>query len=66
MSSLLVLEIVVHEGVNGAAVKLIDLEKVILIYTNPRFCYHFLLKWVFKDRSGGIAAVVYFSSTLNI
>ena len=66
MSSLLVFGIVVHEGVNGAAVKLIDLEKVNLIYTNPGCCYHFLLRWAFKDRSSGIAAVVYFSLTLNI
>ena len=43
MSSLLVLEIMVHEGVDGAAVKLLDLEKVKLIYTNPGFCYNFFL-----------------------
>ena len=65
MSSLLVLEIVVHEGVDGAAVKLLDLEKVKLIYTNPGCCYHFCLKWAFKDKYGGITRVVYFSSTLN-
>ena len=61
-----VLGIVVHEGLDGAAVKLIDLEKVNLIYTNRGCCYHFYLKWAFKDRFGGIAAVVYFSLTLNI
>ncbi len=66
MSSLSVLGTVVHEGVDGATVKLIDLEKVNLIYTNPGCCYHFLLKWAFKDRSGRITAVVYFSLTLNI
>ena len=55
----------VHEGVDGAAVKLLDLEKVKLIYTNPGYSYHFCLKWAFKDKSGGITRVVYFSSTLN-
>ncbi len=66
VSNLLVSGKVVHEGVDGATVKLIDLEKVNLIYTNPGCCYHFSFKWAFKDRSGGIAAVVYFSLTLNI
>ena len=65
MSSLLVLEIVVHEGVDGAAVKLLDLEKVKLIYTNTGCCYHFCLKWAFKDKYSGITRVVYFSSRLS-
>ena len=65
MSSLLVLEIVVHEGVDGAAVKLLDLEKVKLIYTNPGCCYHFHLEWAFKDKSSGISAVMYYSLMLN-
>ena len=41
VSSLSVLGIVVHEGMDGAAVKLIVLEKAKLIYTNPGCCYHF-------------------------
>ena len=65
MSGLSVLGIVVHEGVDGAAVELLDLEKVKLIYTNPGCCYHFRLKWAFKDKFSGITVVVYFSLTFN-
>ena len=43
-SSLSVLGTVVHEGVDGATVELIDLEKVKLIYTNPGCCYYFHYK----------------------
>ena len=65
MSNLSIFGIVVHEGADGATVKLLDLEKVKLIYTNPGCCYHFCLKWAFKDKSSRITAVVYFSLRLN-
>ena len=43
VSSILVLGSVVHEGADGAAVKLLDLEKVTnKIYINPGCCYHLL------------------------
>ena len=59
-SSLSVLGIVVHEGVDGAAVKLIDLEKVILIYTNPGYYYHFFINGYSRMGPTGLQAVVFF------
>ena len=53
----------IPEGLDGTMVKLVSLEKVKLIYTNAVII---IIQWAFKDGSGRIAAVLYFSLTLNI
>ena len=65
VNSLLVLEIVVHEGVDGAAVKLLDLEKVKLIYTNLGCCYHLFKNGHSKINLAGLQQQCILSLILN-
>ena len=59
VSSISVFGTVVHESMDGAAVNLLDLEKVLInkfkLFLGAVIIYE---KWAFKDRSGRIAAVV--------
>ena len=55
----------IHEGLDGATIKLIILEKVTIIYTNPGCCYHYSYNRYSRIGLVGLLAVVYFSLTFN-
>ena len=65
MSSVSVLGVGIHEGSDGAVVKLVSLEKVTIIYTNPGCCYHYSYNGYLRISLAGLLAVVYFCSTFN-
>ena len=60
MSSVSVLGAGIHEGLDGAAVELISLEKVTLIYTNPGCCYHYSFNGHSRISLAGLLVVVFF------
>ena len=65
MSSVSVLGVGIHEALDGAVVKLVSLEKVTIIYTNPGCCYHYSYNGYLRIGPVGPLAVVYFCLTFN-
>ena len=65
MSSVLVLGVGIHEGLYGAMVEIVSLEKVTEIYNNPWCCYHYGFNGHSRIGLAGLLAVVYFCLTFN-
>ena len=65
MSSISVLGVGIHEGLDGAEVKIVSLEKVTIIYTNPGCCYHYSFNGHTRIGPVELLAVVYLCLNFN-